>query len=367
MVGLALPPAAAAAQDVLPVGGTILRLTPADTVPLAGVHVVLHRVGRDFQGPVDSTRSRSDGSFRFDFIADTAAVYILSASYAGVQYFSPPVHTNPERPDTAIGIVVSDTSTAARIDVASRHIVVGAPRADGTRQVIDLVGLENPGWLTRVAGHAQRPTWFTPLSDVVIGFDVGASDFSSEAVFFSNGRVEVFGPIAPGDKELLLKYLIPATAGSLVFVFADTAREFSLLIADAGPRVSGPVLEAPEPQVISGQAFRTWRGRPTPADTITIAFPGAVPRSAAPLLAMLVGVMGLALIATAWRVRQGHAKVVVEEEPVEVLVRRLALLDSRYRGREADVPATEWTAYQEGRHALKARLTRALAIGRGTS
>ena len=367
MLVLALPPATAAAQDLLPVGGTILRLTPADTVPLAGVHVVLHRVGRDFQGPVDSTLSRTDGSFRFDFIADTTAVYILSASHAGVQYFSSPVHTNPERPDTAISIVVSDTSTAARIEVASRHIVVGAPRADGTRQVIDLVGLENPGWLTRVAGHAQRPTWSTPLSDVVIGFNVGASDFSSEAVFFRNGRVEVFGPIAPGDKELLLKYLIPTTVGKLVFAFADTAREFSLLIEDAGPRVSGPVLEAPEPQVISGQAFRTWRGRPTPGDTIAIAFPGAVPRSTAPLLAVLVGVMGLALVATAWRIRRSHTTVVEEEEPVEVLVRRLAPLDSRYRGREAEVPVPEWTAYQEGRHVLKARLTRALASGRGTS
>ena len=73
MLVLVVPPATAAAQDLLPVGGTILRLTPADTVPLAGVHVVLHRVGRDFQGPVDSTLSRADGSFRFDFGADTAA------------------------------------------------------------------------------------------------------------------------------------------------------------------------------------------------------------------------------------------------------------------------------------------------------
>ena len=179
-------------------------------------------------------------------------------------------------------------------------------------------------------------------------------------------RIEVFGPIAPGAKELLLRYLIPATTGKLVFAFADTAREFSLLIADTGPRVSGPMFEAPDPEVISGQAFRTWRGRPTPGDTITIAFPGAIPRSTAPLLVALVGVMGLALIVTAWRIRRGSAAAPAEEEPVEVLVRRLALLDARYRGREAEVPASEWTVYQEGRHALKARLTRALA-GRGAT
>ena len=363
---LALWAANASAQDLLPVGGRILRLTPADSVPAAGVRVVLHQVGRDFQGPVDSTSSRAGGWFRFDFIPDTAAVYILSAAYSGVQYFSPPVHTNPERPDTAILIVVSDTSTTARIEVASRHVVVGAPRADGTREVIDFVGLENPGWQTRVPGQAQRPTWSTPLSQAVIGFNVGASDFSPEAVFFSNGQVEVLGPIAPGAKKLLLKYLIPASSGSLAFAFADTAREFSLLIEDSGPRVSGPVFEAPETQLDARRAFRTWSGRPTPADTISIVFPGAVPGSSAPLLAALVGVMVLALLATAWRIRRGHAKVPVVEEPVEVLVRRLALLDTRYRGRQADVPAPEWAKYQEERQALKARLTGALAGGRTT-
>ncbi len=348
---------------MLPVGGTILRLTPVDSVPAAGVLVVLHQVGRDFQGPVDSTSSRVDGSFGFNFIPDTAAVYIMSASHAGVQYFSPPVHTNPERPDTAIVIVVSDTSTTARIEVASRQVVVGAPRADGTREVIDLVGLENPGWQTRVPGHAQLPTWSTPLSDAVIGFNVGASDFSPEAVFFRNGRVEVLGPIAPGAKDLLLKYLLPASSGNLVFAFADTAREFSLLIEDPDPRVSGPVFEAPEPQVIAGRAFRTWRARPTSGDTIAIVFPGAVPRSSAPLLAALVGLVGLALIVTAWRIRRVHAEIPVEEESVEVLVRRLALLDARYRGRQTDVPEAEWAKYQEERHALKTRLTRTLAGG----
>lgn len=365
-MALTLVAANASAQELLPVGGTILRLTQVDSIPAGGVLVVLHQVGRDFQGPVDSTSSGVDGSFRFDFIPDTAAVYILSASHAGVQYFSPPVHTNPERPDTAILIVVSDTSTTARIEVASRQVVVGAPRTDGTREVIDLVGLENPGWQTRVPGHAQRPTWSTPLSDAVIGFNVGASDFSPEAVFFRNGRVEVLGPIAPGAKDLLLKYLIPASSGNLAFAFADTAREFSLLIEEPDLRVSGPVMEAPEPQVISGRAFRTWRSRPAPGDTIAITFPGAVPRSSRPLLAALVGVVGLALLITAWRIRRGHAEIPLAEEPVPVLVRRLALLDARYRGRQADVPASEWTQYQEDRQTLKARLTRALA-GAGTT
>jgi len=366
MLALALPTATAAAQDALSVGGTILRLTPADSVPAAGVNVVLHRVGRDFQGPVDSMASRADGSFGFDFMPDTTAVYIVSASHAGVQYFSPPVHTNPERPDTALSIVVSDTSTTARIEAVSRHVIVGAPRADGTREILDLVGLENRGWQTRIPGEAQRPTWSTPLSDAVIGFNVGASDFSPEAVFFRDGQVDVLGPIAPGEKELLLKYLIPPSSGNLAFVFADTVRDFSLLIEDADPRVSGAVFAASEPQVIAGRTFRTWRGRPTAADTVLIVFPGAVPQSATPLLAALVGVMGLALLATAWRLRRGHAKGADEEEPVDVLVRRLALLDARYRGRQAEVSAPEWTEYQGERHALKARLTSALARGSPT-
>jgi alanine dehydrogenase len=42
-------------------------------------------------------------------------------------------------------------------------------------------------------------------------------------------------------------------------------------------------------------------------------------------------------------------------------LQRLAELDARYAGRDADTPPDEWSAYQERRARLKAELAAALA------
>ena len=62
------------------------------------------------QGPVDSTAADARGRFRFRFRADSGAVYLLSARYREIEYFSTPVHLGA-RPDTAIRLVVYDTSS----------------------------------------------------------------------------------------------------------------------------------------------------------------------------------------------------------------------------------------------------------------
>ncbi len=104
---------------VPPVFAQTLRVTgrvlAADSTPVAGTRVVLHRIGSDVQGPLDSTRSDRGGRFGFAFRPDTAAFYLLSTRHSGIEYFSPPVSTNPARPDTAIRIVVYDTSSSAPV------------------------------------------------------------------------------------------------------------------------------------------------------------------------------------------------------------------------------------------------------------
>ncbi|MEO8226252.1 MAG: hypothetical protein ABI637_02425, partial [Gemmatimonadota bacterium] len=95
--------------------GRVVRLVGNDTLVAPGTRVVLHRVGREEQGPVDSTLADARGRFAFRFLVDTSAVYLLSARYAGIAYFATPVHTNPQRPDTAIALIVSDTSSSAPV------------------------------------------------------------------------------------------------------------------------------------------------------------------------------------------------------------------------------------------------------------
>nr|MBA2626840.1 hypothetical protein [Gemmatimonadales bacterium] len=182
LAGLAAGAPAAVAQVRVQAGGRVVRLTGTDSVPAPGARVVLHRVGRQVQGPVDSAVADARGRFAFSFLADTSAVYLVSARYSGVAYFATPVHTNPERPDTAIDLVVSDTSSTAPVSLEARHIVVSAPDAEGIRGVVELVLLRNDGHLTRVAPDTIRPAWAMRLPPRSTGLVVGEGDFATDAL-----------------------------------------------------------------------------------------------------------------------------------------------------------------------------------------
>src|SRR5215211_1839549 len=121
---LATPPRIVQAQQPTTAAGQVLRPRDSDTIPVPGTRVILHRVGRETQGPLDSVLADASGRFRFRFRPDTAAIYLLSARWGDVEYFSPPVHTNPARPDTTMRVVVYDTSSNAPIGIEARHIVV---------------------------------------------------------------------------------------------------------------------------------------------------------------------------------------------------------------------------------------------------
>src|SRR5512143_2016240 len=151
------------------------------------------------QGPIDSTVTGRDGSFRFRFVPDTGSVYLLSSGYAGIEYFSTPVHTDPIQPDTGLILFVSDTSSHAPIHVASRHLVIGKPGADGTRSALEIVVLENVGPLTRVAADSFSPVWSAQLPKGALGFQVGQGDVGPEGLLLRGDSVVLLAPVAPGQ------------------------------------------------------------------------------------------------------------------------------------------------------------------------
>jgi len=121
--------------------------------------VVLHRVGQSRQGPLDSTRSDHEGRFRFSYAPDTASFYLTSARYAGIEYFSAPLPTNPGAPRAPISLMVYDTSSRAPVELEARHLVLTRPVEDGSRSVLDLIILRNGGRVTRVAPDTRLLRW----------------------------------------------------------------------------------------------------------------------------------------------------------------------------------------------------------------
>jgi hypothetical protein len=358
-------PAQGTPAPITVAAGRVVLPRVADTVPVSGARVVLHRVGRDSQGPLDSASADASGRFRFRFRADTAAIYLLSARWGGVEYFSPPVHTNPARPDTTIRLVVYDTSSTAPIGVEARHIVVPRAGPDGARSVLDLIVLRNDGRLARVAPDSSRPSWRLVLPPGTGDMQGGESDLSPDAVVRQGDTVEVLAPLAPGQKQLSLEYSVTPVRGKLEFP-VGSGGPVNLLVEETNARVSGGTLALADSQVIEGRSFRRYTGD-VPAGGTVVLVVGTAAAAAASRLALpvLVGAVAVMLAAAAWWLIRRPPRRAAALLP-ERMLDAIAALDARYAGREAETAEDEWRRYAAERARLKTELERTLAA-RGRS
>jgi hypothetical protein len=364
-LGLAIGPSVAAAQrnasPTVIAAGRVLLPRDADTVPVPGARVVLHRIGRDRQGPLDSASADASGRFRFRFRPDTAAIYLLSARWGDVEYFSSPVHTNPARPDTAMRLVVYDTSSTAPIGVEARHIVVPRAGSDGTRSVLDLIVLRNDGRVARVAPDSSRPSWRLLLPPGAGDMEVGESDLSPDAIVREGDTVKVLAPLAPGQKQLSLEYGVTPVRGKLEFPVGPDGGPVNLLVEERNARVSGGTLALADSQVIEGRSFRRYTGKVPAGGTVVLAV-GTAGAAAATRVALpvLVGAVAVMLAAAAWWIIRRPTRRAPALLP-EQMLDAIAALDARYAGREPETATDEWRRYVTERARLKGELERTLA------
>jgi len=361
-------PAPAAAQGALRAAGRVLRGGEADSVPVAGSWVVLHEVTMHGGGPVDSVRTDPGGRYRLGVArSDSAALYMVSITYEGVTYFSDALHP-PQVRDTIPALVVFDTSSVApAITVGQRHVVVRGAGAGGTRSVLELVMLDNPGARTRIAADSTQPLWSGALPTGVTEFQVGQSDVSADAIVRVGDSVFVTAPIPPGQKQIVFTYALPAGNELRLPLQAATARVLVLLEDTAATLVSGPL---------------TRRGVETFEDSHFALFDGVVPpgggmavfrftggrRNTTTLVTVLVVVLAAtALLATLPLLlrRRAAAPIPPGPETAETLARQIAALDRAFE--QGTHSAAEQAAYRARRQQLKQRLQTALATRRAGS
>ncbi|HEX6669689.1 MAG TPA: hypothetical protein VF061_09035 [Gemmatimonadales bacterium] len=346
--------------------GTVVRPSAGDTVPVSGARVVLHRVGSAEQGPVDSVPSGAGGRFRFALVRDTADLYLLSARYQGIEYFTLPLDRAPERDPETVTLVVHDTSSRTPVTVSARHVVIPRPGDDGTREVLDLILLANAGTETRVAPDSQGASWSGPLPPESEGLDLGESDVSPDAVTRRGDSVIVSAPISPGEKQLAFQYHLRGGRQAVELPVGAESVALSVLLEEPAASVSGPGLVEVDGQTLEGRSFRRWSGDVPANAVIRIALPGAG-SGTTPVIAVLVTVLALALVVAAWRIlargRTAAAPPAVKGDASDRILNEIAALDARYEGREAETPSEEWSRYRERRAALKAEAAAALARG----
>lgn len=342
-----------AGQQLVTVSGRVMRVAGPDTVPVGRTTVVLHRVAREAQGPVDTTLTDGRGRFRFRYAADTAAVFLLSAGFAGIEYFSTALQGSAAVPDSGLVLMVSDTSGSAPVRVASRHIVISKPGEDGLRAALEIVVLENQGSQTRVAGDSARPVWMARLPTGAAGAQAGNGDYSPEALIFRGDSVLLFAPVAPGDKQVIYTYSLPPNPGRVRVPMVDSVAVLNLLLEEVEVPVTGAGLSRAGPTTIENRTFEQWNGPVAGGVVLEIGFGGGLVRWLLPALVSLVAV-ALALMTV--RALRRPAPSPGPPPPLD----QLARLDARYAGRQAETPPEEWARYQEERARLKASLAAGL-------
>ncbi|HEX6629322.1 MAG TPA: hypothetical protein VF105_15335 [Gemmatimonadaceae bacterium] len=242
--------------------------------PVSGAWVVLHRVGPDRAGPLDSVQSDARGRYSFNYArtGSVDAIYFVSASHDGIAYFTPPLAEGKVSGDDG-EITVFDTTTGhVPMSLRGHHVVVSAADANGLRSVVEVYDLSNDSSVTRVAA-GESPTgatWQTHISPAATNFKVSQGDISDQAVTFADGAVRVFAPLAPGIKQLSFSYSLPAKSFPLKLPLEKETGIYEILIEDKTGKVSGPHLREVDPVTVDERNYRRFLASDMPENSLAV-------------------------------------------------------------------------------------------------
>lgn len=287
------------------VSGRIVRPSARDIEPVSGVWVVLHRVGPDRAGPLDSVRSDSRGRYSFNYArtGSESALYFVSASYKGIAYFTPPLAEGKVSGDDGEVTVFDTTSHPVPMSVRGHHVVVSAVDANGLRSVVEVYDLSNDSSVTRIAPSdtPRDATWQSHIAFGATNFRVSQGDIPGAAVAYANGVVSVYAPMAPGIKQLAYSYSLPAKSFPLSLPLEKETGIYEILIEEKAGTVIGPHLREMDPVTVDERNFRRFLASDMPEKSVAVidlpAHPARAidPRYMVAITLLIGGTMVLAL------------------------------------------------------------------------
>jgi hypothetical protein len=243
-------------------------------VPVAGVSVVLHRVGPDRAGPLDSIRSDARGRYAFKYVRSGSedAIYFVSASYDGIAYFTPPLAEGNVTGDDGEVTVFDTTSHSVPTSLRGHHVVVSAVDANGLRSVVEVYDLSNDSSVTRISptDTPKDATWQTHVPPGLTNFQVTQGDIPASAVSYRNGVVSVYAPIAPGIKQLSFSYSLPANSFPLRLPLEKATGVYELMIEEKAGSVTGPHVREVDPVTVEGRNFRRFLASDMPENSVAV-------------------------------------------------------------------------------------------------
>jgi hypothetical protein len=361
------------------VDGRIVRGTRKGQVPVANQWVVLHRVGPDKAGPLDSVRTGASGGYhiRYHTSGDTSALYFASTSYGGVAYFTSPLRAPRVSGDDATITVFDTTSGPVALKVGGRHIIIGIPRPTGNRPVGEVYDLQNDSTVTVIARDSASPVWSAHLPPGAVSFQLNTSgDLAAGAVAHVGNIVGLFAPLSPGIRQLGFTYELPPSSFPLTIPIERPTGVLEVLVQEPAARLSGVAFREMPPVATDGRVFRRFLAQDVAANgVLTIDIPKLIgPEREKAYLGIGVGVLLIMLAALLYASRRslprfamaavgGRAGKSARPSKADALVRAIADLDAAFECDPSPAPAAR-TAYESKRAKLKADLAKVLAAPR---
>ena len=292
------------------VSGRVLR-GGRDTVPLPNAVVVLHRMASASAGPIDSVRSDARGRYRLALRnPDSTSGYVVSVWYDSIAYFSLPLNV-VSRPAVHVEDILTfpASRTGPPLRLARRLATISTATTDGSREVLEILELENPGQATRITDDTLVPTWAGRLPERAGQYRAGQGDVSPEAMRFRTDSVLIYAPIPPGPaKQLSYDYTLAAGARTFVMPIDQPTVEVNLLVEDTAALVIAPKLESFGVKEIEGRRFAAYRAGPLAAgERVEIRLPPGKFRAQALLPYVIAVVAAGMLVALVWALRRRPA------------------------------------------------------------
>ena len=291
---VATAPRAVAGRVVRPVAGRA-----EEPRPVPGVQVVLHRIGADGAGPLDSLRTGRDGRYAFRYRRSGAAeaVYIVSAEHDGIAYFAAALRDEIVSGDDAEIVVFDTTSAPLPIAVRARHVVLSAA-LEGERQVLEIYELSNDTLFTLVPGARERAVWTAivpaPAHDFAVPADLGIAQTSLQLV---DGRVLLFAPFTPGIRQVAFSYRIPVDSFPLRMPIERATLALEVMLEEPAASALAPGLAETDPVSVEGRTFRRFVASDVPENAVlVIDAPAAPPASRALPIAITLIAIGTVML-----------------------------------------------------------------------
>lgn len=302
MAAIAVGPRDAVAQGPLSVKGKVVRQTLDGLRVVAREQVTLHRVNSREAGPIDSIVTDASGAFAFRVATpDSLSMYLASARYGGIAYFSSPMQAGQPAGGPSEIVVYDTTSGDVRLQLQGRHLVVSSPNADGVRAVIDVLEIENDTVLTRVAGAANRPTYSLLLPEGATNVRASQGELTDGAVEVRSGRADIFAPLSPGLRQLVLTYDLPASAFPVSVPLERAVTVLEVLLEEPGASAEGGGLKSQGGVSVDGKNFTRYLGQSAPASAVvTLRGAGGIGGTSVPTwvlpLALTLATLGVILV-----------------------------------------------------------------------